>query len=145
MPIAAAILFCGYSASKTIHLTCRRSRSLVESGVFATMRVVCRMIARKLGLFLHEKKTCKNKLTRCNTASSLALTQDMATNFDLKFAIIRSGKTQTDVAEKAQLHDSRLSRIINGRQPPPNDDEKKAIAKALRLPVDHLFPSEVAQ
>lgn len=67
----------------------------------------------------------------------------MATNTALKMAIFESPDTQTTVAKRAGLSESRLSRIIHGHSPEPSDDEKKAIAKALRRKVQELF-AEVA-
>ena len=62
----------------------------------------------------------------------------MARNAELKLAIFTSGRRQVDIAEKTGIHESRLSNIINGRAE-PNDDEKKAIARVLRRPVEQLF------
>lgn len=67
----------------------------------------------------------------------------MALNTTLKMAILTSGQTQTDIAKRTDIHESRLSRIIRGHQD-PNEDEKKRIARALRISVDELFVSEEA-
>lgn len=58
-------------------------------------------------------------------------------------AIFRSGKTQWDIAERADMHETRLSKIVRGRLQ-PSDDEKKALAKALKLTVVELFPASEA-
>lgn len=67
----------------------------------------------------------------------------MAPNNDLKMAIFKSGKTQWDIAERAGMHETRLSKIVRGRMQ-PNGDEKKALAKALKKTVHDLFPEEAA-
>lgn len=58
-------------------------------------------------------------------------------NTTLKLAIL-DRSTQTEVAKKAGLSESRLSRIIRGHYA-PTDDEKKALARVLRKPVHELF------
>lgn len=63
-------------------------------------------------------------------------------NLTLKMAIAAKGTTQTVVAKRAGISEARLSRIIHEHQQ-PSEDEKSAIAKALRLKVHDLF-SEVA-
>lgn len=67
----------------------------------------------------------------------------MALNMTLKLAIVGSGKSQVDIAKAASIHESKLSKIVHGYRE-PSDDEKKAIAKALRRPVAHLFPEVAA-
>lgn len=67
----------------------------------------------------------------------------MAPNSTLKTAIFLKRTTQTLVAQKAGVQESRLSRIIHGYVS-PSDDEKRAIARALRLPVEELFPASEA-
>ena len=59
-------------------------------------------------------------------------------NFVLKDAIFRKGMRQTQVAEKARIHESRLSKIVRGWVE-PSDDEKARIAKALKASVADLF------
>jgi len=56
----------------------------------------------------------------------------------LRDAIFRSGKRQQDIAAKAGIHHTRLSRIVRGWIA-PRPDEQKALAKALKAPVDDLF------
>lgn len=67
----------------------------------------------------------------------------MALNLALKFAIIESGTSQTVVAAKAEMHESKLSQIINGHRV-ASETERKRIAKVLRRPVQELFPEAVA-
>jgi transcriptional regulator with XRE-family HTH domain len=67
----------------------------------------------------------------------------MAFNLALKVAIVESRIPQIAIAEKTGIHESRLSRIIHGYLE-PREDEKAAIARALRRPVHQLFPSEAA-
>lgn len=67
----------------------------------------------------------------------------MAFNITLKIAIVESGKSQIDIAKATAIHESKLSRIVRGHDE-PSLEEKKAIAKALRRPVDHLFPEAMA-
>lgn len=64
-------------------------------------------------------------------------------NAALKLAILTSGQTQTDIARKTDIHESRLSRIIRGHME-ASDDEKKRIARALRAPAEELFPAAEA-
>lgn len=45
---------------------------------------------------------------------------------------------QQDIADKAGLSDSLFSHIVRGRRI-PNADQRKAIAKALGVPVVDLF------
>jgi transcriptional regulator with XRE-family HTH domain len=63
----------------------------------------------------------------------------MALNIALKLAILSSGQTQTDIARKTGLTESRLSRIIRGHGDPTNE-ERRLIARALRSPMSRLFP-----
>jgi len=65
----------------------------------------------------------------------------MPKNLALKIAILESGLSQVDVAEAVDLHESRLSQIINGRRE-PSDAEMKAIARLLKRKPAQLFPSE---
>lgn len=67
----------------------------------------------------------------------------MAPNTALKSAIFSRGTTQTVVAQKTGIHESRLSRIIRGHDT-ASDEEKKAIAKSLNLPVNQVFPEAMA-
>jgi transcriptional regulator with XRE-family HTH domain len=59
-------------------------------------------------------------------------------NWELDRAIRESGIKQAIVAEKAGLDTGTLSHIKRGRIR-PTDEEEKAIAKALKMPVDKIF------
>lgn len=59
-------------------------------------------------------------------------------NYQLKFAIIRSGKNQIAIAREAEIQESKLSKIVNGYVQ-PTEEEKERIAKALDYPVESLF------
>ncbi len=67
----------------------------------------------------------------------------MAMNMALKFAIVNSRKRQIEIAKRARIHETRLSKIINGYLD-ANEDEKKALARVLRTSVDELFPVAAA-
>ena len=83
-------------------------------------------------------------LTRSVCAIILALTQRfMPKNKHLVIAMLDREVTQIEVAKKAGLSESRLSRIVNGHDAPTRN-EKESIAKALRRPVDAVFPSAEA-
>lgn len=76
----------------------------------------------------------------------------MATkNLALKLAIVESGLSQVDLAEAIDMHDTKLSFIVNGRRT-PSEEERKAIIKVVnrrlvargrreRKPAE-LFPPE---
>ncbi len=59
-------------------------------------------------------------------------------NFDLKFAIIKSGKNQIDIAREALIQESKLSKIVNGYIE-PSKEEKERIAEALGRMKVELF------
>jgi transcriptional regulator with XRE-family HTH domain len=60
----------------------------------------------------------------------------------LKVAILQSGKSQLQIARETGIHDSLLSKFVNGwRQ--PDAAQRKAIAKAVKAKADELF-AEVA-
>ena len=61
----------------------------------------------------------------------------------LKRAIFDSGKRQIEIARRAEIHESRLSKLANGYFT-PTADEKVRLAKALRVSVSQLFPESVA-
>jgi DNA-binding transcriptional regulator YdaS (Cro superfamily) len=72
-------------------------------------------------------------------------------NLALKLAIVESGLSQVDVAEAIDMHDTKLSMIVNGRRH-PSEAEQKAIIRAInrrlvakglrqRKPAE-LFPPE---
>lgn len=58
----------------------------------------------------------------------------------LRDAIFRSGRPQIEVARRAGIHESRLSKIVRGWLT-PNEDEMAALAKVLRTTVEALFPT----
>ena len=64
-------------------------------------------------------------------------------NAALHDAITESGWKQWIVADKANITEQRLSNIKAGRQQ-ATVDERKALAKVLRVPVAKLFPKEVS-
>ena len=59
-------------------------------------------------------------------------------NFKLKFAIIRSGKNQIEIAREAEIQESKLSKIVNGYVQ-PTEEEMSRIAKVLEIPKRELF------
>jgi transcriptional regulator with XRE-family HTH domain len=61
----------------------------------------------------------------------------------LKRAIFNSGKRQIEIARKAGIHESRLSKLANGYVD-PTDDEKKSLSRVLHAPPDELFPEAIA-
>jgi transcriptional regulator with XRE-family HTH domain len=67
----------------------------------------------------------------------------MPKNLALKIAIVQSGRPAADIAEAADLHESKLSKIVNGRRP-PTDAERKALARVLKRKASDLFPMAVA-
>lgn len=67
----------------------------------------------------------------------------MALNLSLRMAIYERHMAQADVAQKAGIDITKMSKIANGRLE-ATDDEKKAIARILRKPIDELFPNSKA-
>lgn len=67
----------------------------------------------------------------------------MALNRTLKIAIIDSGKPQTEIAELARINDSRLSKIVRGKEN-PSESEMLRLAGVLQRPVAELFPGVAA-
>jgi transcriptional regulator with XRE-family HTH domain len=63
-------------------------------------------------------------------------------NIPLKIAIVQSGLSQADVAEAVDMHDTKLSMIVNGRRE-PSDAEQKALARVLKRKASQLFPPEL--
>jgi transcriptional regulator with XRE-family HTH domain len=63
-------------------------------------------------------------------------------NLNLKFAILRSGKKQKDVAAAAGMSDGELSKIIHSGE--VSREQRRDIARALRLPQRALFPIDHA-
>jgi transcriptional regulator with XRE-family HTH domain len=67
----------------------------------------------------------------------------MPMNLSLKIAIVESGLTQLEISKIADIHESRLSHIVNGHRE-PNDLERKAIARVLKRKMADLFPEAIA-
>ena len=64
-----------------------------------------------------------------------------ATTIRLKVAFLEAGVTQQEIAAEAEIHSTRLSKIIRGWVT-PTQAEKRLIARALRRPVQDLFQEE---
>jgi transcriptional regulator with XRE-family HTH domain len=67
----------------------------------------------------------------------------MAKNIALKIAIVKSGLSQMEVAKAADMHDSRLSRIVNGHDE-PSEAERDALTRVLKRRPADLFPKAAA-
>jgi len=67
----------------------------------------------------------------------------MPKNLALKIAIVESGLSQVDIAELADLHESRMSQLVNGRRK-PRDAERKVLARILKRKPAELFPEAIA-
>jgi transcriptional regulator with XRE-family HTH domain len=61
----------------------------------------------------------------------------------LKRAIFNTGKRQIEIARKAGIHESRLSKLTNGYVE-PTEREKKILSRVLQAPPDELFPEVIA-
>ena len=59
-------------------------------------------------------------------------------NWELEKAIRESGLQAIEIAKKAGIDSAKLSHIKRGRMR-PTDEEEKAIAQALGMPVSKLF------
>jgi transcriptional regulator with XRE-family HTH domain len=64
----------------------------------------------------------------------------LTVRWNLKFAIVTSGKTQRQLAADGHIPENRLSSIVNGWATPRNE-ECQRIAELLGRPVDDLFDS----
>jgi transcriptional regulator with XRE-family HTH domain len=60
-------------------------------------------------------------------------------NMPLKLAIVRSGRSQREIAQYAAIGEVRLSAIVQGRLT-PTEEEKDRLARVLGRRVDGLFP-----
>lgn len=60
-------------------------------------------------------------------------------NMALKLAIVRSGKSQREIAQFAGIGEVRLSGFVQ-RRLKPSDDEKARLARILGRRVERLFP-----
>lgn len=67
----------------------------------------------------------------------------MALNITLKVAIVQSGQAQVEIAKAARMHESKLSKIVNGHLL-PTEDEAALIAAAIGRQVSELFPEVAA-
>jgi transcriptional regulator with XRE-family HTH domain len=61
----------------------------------------------------------------------------------LKLAFLDRGLRQIDVAAAIGIDETRLSRIVNGREP-PSPRVKAALARLLHKPAAALFPAAPA-
>lgn len=64
-------------------------------------------------------------------------------NLALKIAILESGRSQVEIAADADLHESRLSQLVNGRRR-ASDAERKTLARILKRRPAQLFPEALA-
>jgi transcriptional regulator with XRE-family HTH domain len=62
-------------------------------------------------------------------------------NMRLKVALVQSGEPQYAVARRAEMSETRLSRILLERAT-ATDDEREAIARALGTDAELLFPAK---
>ena len=60
-------------------------------------------------------------------------------NLALKFALLRLGVRQVELAKKLGISECVCSKMVNGWLE-PNNDLKKNISKILNVPVEDLFP-----
>ncbi len=65
----------------------------------------------------------------------------MPMNLALKIAILHTGKTQADIAERLGISQTVMSQIVRGRVV-PSEAEQKAIARALKVPISQIFPAQ---
>lgn len=61
-------------------------------------------------------------------------------NLELKFAILKKFGCQADLAMALRISESRLSRIVRGRQT-PGPALKEAMAKILGVNQEDIYPS----
>ncbi len=59
-------------------------------------------------------------------------------------AIFDSGQSQRAIAKKAQIEESKFSKIVNGWRE-ASEDEQKRVARVLRRPIADLFPEDEAK
>ncbi len=65
----------------------------------------------------------------------------MPMNMALKIAIVQSKRPQVEIAKAADIHESKLSQIVNGWRE-PSDTERKALARVLKREAAELFPND---
>jgi len=68
----------------------------------------------------------------------------MRKNLNLKIAIIKTGKWQSDIAYEAKVSYDRISPFINGYAK-PRPDEARQLAQILGCKVEDIFPEEWVQ
>ena len=61
--------------------------------------------------------------------------------YELKLAILKSGKSQWKTAAKAEIPETVLSHIVRGARDPDSSTAKR-LSEILNVPVDQLFPAE---
>jgi transcriptional regulator with XRE-family HTH domain len=64
-------------------------------------------------------------------------------NLPLKIALVSAGKPQSEIAELARIHETRLSQIVRGRVT-ATESERLRLAGVLQRSVDELFPEALA-
>lgn len=64
----------------------------------------------------------------------------VATNTALRTALFNSGLKQIEVAKRADIHETRLSKIARGHVA-ATAEEQKRLARALRMSIEELFPT----
>jgi transcriptional regulator with XRE-family HTH domain len=65
-------------------------------------------------------------------------------NFALKFALVRSGRSQREVSIESKIPETRLSAIVRGRAE-PTPAERCALACVLNQHSSDLFPQEAGR
>jgi len=60
-------------------------------------------------------------------------------NEQLKFALLRCGVPQFQIAQQAGISETKLSRLVRGRLS-PSLDEATRLAQLLKEPLKRLFP-----
>jgi transcriptional regulator with XRE-family HTH domain len=71
------------------------------------------------------------------------LQRRVSMKFELKFAIVRSGRTQREVSLAAGIAETQFSEIVRGRYQPTTEEQTR-IAEALRVSVQSIFPANLA-
>ena len=64
-------------------------------------------------------------------------------NLALKFAILESGRTQRATARRLRMDETRLSKIIHGKEV-AEDHEREKLSRLLARPQSDLFPEALA-
>ena len=66
--------------------------------------------------------------------------KEIQLNTALKIKIIKSEKTQVEIAKKVGLSEERLSQFVCERRK-PHPEEKGRIARVLKCKIQDIFPS----